>query len=67
MLQRADGPAILANFKMQDRFSITPNPHRRYLVTGDHLVTFFYQNFLVVCIGTQKGVIVFDDNKLSIT
>ena len=64
---RVDWLAVASDLKMQSRLAFRPLPHGRYLLAFFYLITFFDQQRRVVPVGTQVGVVVLEDNKLTVT
>jgi len=64
---RVDWLAVASDLKMQSRLAFRPLTHGRYFLAFFNLFTFFDQQRRVVPVGTQVGVVVFEDNKLAVT
>ena len=66
MLPRIYRLAIAPDFEMQSRLSFRPLPHGRYALAFLDFLPFFDQQRRVVPVGTQVGVVVLENNKLTV-
>lgn len=64
--KRIDRLTVAANFEVQNGTPVAVRSHGGNLLTAFDTVTFFHKKFIVVRISTEVGIIVFDDNKLSV-
>ncbi len=67
ILSRVNRHAVASDFKMQSRFAFRTLTHRRDSLTFLDCFAFFNQKRRVVPVGTEVGIVMFDDNKLSVT
>jgi len=66
-LSRVNRLAIAPDLEMQSRLAFRPLPHGRYFLAFFNLLSFFDQERRRVPVGTQVGVVVFEDNKLAVS
>ena len=64
---RVDWLAVASDLEMQSRLAFWPLTHGRYFLAFFYLITFFDQQRRVVPVGTEVGVIMFENNKLAVT
>ena len=65
-LSRVNRLAVASDFKMQSRLAFRPLTHGRYALAFVYFLAFFHQQRRVVPVGTQVGVVMFKNNKLSV-
>ena len=67
ILSRVNRLAIAPDFKMQSRLLSRPLTHCRNTLAFLNMFAFSDQQRRIVPVSTQVGVVVFQDNKLSVT
>ena len=67
ILSRVNRHAIAPDLKMQSRFAFRTLTHRRNFLARSYRFAFFDQQRLVVPVGTEVSIVMFEDNKLSVT